>query len=38
MFLEHAMTSLKDNACRHFSRSRVGVPVREGDDNDYWNH
>ena len=36
-FLEHAMTSVKDGARGHFSRSRVGVPVREGDDDDYWN-
>jgi transposase len=35
-FLELAMRSQKDNAREHFSKSRIGVPLREGDDEDYW--
>ena len=35
-FLEHAMSNLKDEARGHFSKSRIGVPVREGDENDYY--
>jgi len=35
-FLEHAMTSQKDGARGHFSKSRLGIPVHDGDDNDYY--
>ena len=35
-FLEHAMSNLKDGARGHFSKSWIGVPVREGDENDYY--
>ena len=31
------MENQKDGARGHFSRSRIGVPVREGDEQDYWN-
>jgi transposase len=35
-FLEHALENVKDNACNHFSRSQIGLPIREGSDEDYW--
>jgi len=35
-FLDHALTSVKDGARGHFARSQVGVPIREGADEDYW--
>jgi len=35
-FLDHALTSVENGACGHFNRSRVGVPIREGSDEDYW--
>jgi hypothetical protein len=33
-FLEYAMQSQKDGARGHFSKSRVGVPIRDGSDED----
>jgi hypothetical protein len=35
-FLEYAMENVKDGAKRHFVRSQVGVPIREGSEEDYW--
>ena len=35
-FLEHAMEHVKDAARGHFARSQVGVPIRGGSDEDYW--
>ena len=35
-FLELGLVSLKDDAKGHFVRSQVGVPLPEGDDDDYW--
>ena len=35
-FLELAMHSQKNGAREHFSKSQIGVPVRRGDDDDYW--
>jgi transposase len=35
-FLEHAMLNQKNGARGHFSKSRVGIPVRDGDENDYY--
>jgi hypothetical protein len=35
-FLEYAMENVKDGAKRHFTRSQVGVPIREGSEEDYW--
>ena len=34
-FLDHALASVENGARGHFSRSRVGVPIREGSE-DYW--
>ena len=35
-FLELAMTSLTNGARGHFSKARIGIPVHDGDDDDYW--
>ena len=35
-FLDNALASIKDGARGHFARSQVGVPIREGSDEDYW--
>ena len=35
-FLDHALASVENGARGHFSRSRVGVPIREGSEEDYW--
>jgi len=35
-FLEYAMDNLKDRARGHFARSQVGVPIRGGSDEGYW--
>ena len=36
-FLNYAMEHLKDGAREHFACSQVGIPIREGLDEDYWN-
>ena len=35
-FLEYAMENVKDRARGHFSRSQVGVPLRNSSEDDYW--
>ena len=35
-FLDHALASVENGARSHFSCSRVGVPIREGSEEDYW--
>lgn len=35
-FLEYAMENVKDGAQGHFARSQVGVPIRDGSEEDYW--
>ena len=37
LFLEYAMENQKDGARGHFSKSRVGVPLRDGNEDDYYN-
>ena len=34
-FLDYALASVKDGARGHFVRSRVGVPIRKGSEEDY---
>ena len=35
-FLEMGLTTIQNGARGHFARSHVGVPVRNGGDDDYW--
>ena len=35
-FLEFAMENVKDGAQRHFAHSQVGIPIRDGSEEDYW--
>ena len=35
-FLSMGLESVKDSAKNHFARSRIGVPIRDGDDEDYY--
>jgi DDE superfamily endonuclease len=35
-FLEYAMENMKDGGRGHFARSRVGMPIRDGSEEDYW--
>jgi len=35
-FLDHALQSVSKGAAGHFSRARVGLPIREGSEEDYW--
>jgi hypothetical protein len=36
-FLASAMENIHEGARGHFVRSQVGVPLRDGRDEDYWN-
>jgi hypothetical protein len=35
-FLALGLKDIKDGAKNHFSRSQVGIPLRDGDDEDYF--
>jgi len=35
-FLEYAMDNVKDGAKGHFTRSQVGITIRDGSEEDYW--
>ena len=35
-FLDHALQSVPKGAAGHFSRARMGLPIREGSEEDYW--
>ena len=35
-FLELGLRSVKDRAKNHFVRSQIGMPIREGEDDDYY--
>ena len=35
-FLSLGLELVKDSARNHFARSRIGVPIRDGDDEDYY--
>ena len=35
-FLEYAMENVNDAVRGHFAQSRVGVSIREGTEEDYW--
>jgi len=34
--LNYALASVKNGAQRHFVHSEVGIPIREGSEEDYW--
>jgi len=36
-FLDHALANVKNGARKHFARSEVGISVRDGSEEDYWN-
>src|SRR5271170_2167420 len=35
-FLSLGLELMKDSVRNHFARSRIGVPIRDGDDEDYY--
>jgi hypothetical protein len=37
-FANLVLESLENNAAGHFVRSRAGLPIQEGTDEDYWDN
>jgi DDE superfamily endonuclease len=35
-FLEHALENVNDVARGHFKSSQIGLPLRQGSEEDYW--